>query len=169
MPLFTVLSFRTPKLAENLKIISKTPEKAHSGCSTSDSCMYVGPLKETTTHFSMFPNKDTPCCRENEGIQERSRDVPDVVDKKRDCFLICFVQNIRYLVVTSDVTTISNSQGNILQISCKTSLKKTSIAHMLCSANAWIGTHATFPVIPKRCCHFSVVQSFQFKITTHLT
>ena len=24
----------------------------------------------------------------------------------------------------------------------------------LCSANAWIGTHTTFPVIPKWCCHF---------------
>jgi len=39
---------------------------------------------------------------------------------------------------------------------------------LLCSANAWIGTHATFPVIPKWCCHFSVVQSFQFEFTTHL-
>ena len=35
----------------------------------------------------------------------------------------------------------------------------------LCSANAWIGTHATFLVILKWCCHFSVVQSFQlFKV-----
>ena len=49
--------------------------------------MYVRPLKETTTHLSMFPNKDTPCGRENEGIQERSRDVPDVVDKKETAFL----------------------------------------------------------------------------------
>ena len=40
---------------------------------------------------------------------------------------------------------------------------------LLCSANAWIGTHTTFLVIPKRCCLFSVVQSFQFEITTHLT
>ena len=39
----------------------------------------------------------------------------------------------------------------------------------LCSANAWIRTHATFPVIPKRCCCFSVVQSFQFEFATHLT
>ena len=44
------------------------------------------PLKETTTHLSMFPNKDTPCGRENEGTQERSRDVPDVVDKKETAF-----------------------------------------------------------------------------------
>ena len=59
----------------------------------------------------------------------RSGNVPDVVDKKRDCFLVCFVQNIRYLVGTSDITTISNDRGNTLQISCKTSLKKnTSIA-----------------------------------------
>ena len=40
---------------------------------------------------------------------------------------------------------------------------------LLCSANAWIGTHATFPVIPKQCCCFLVVQSFPFEFTTHLT
>ena len=79
-------------------------------------------------------------------LGERSCDVPDVVDKKRDCFLICFVQNIRYLVGMSGITTISNDRGNILQILCKTLLKKQV---SLCSANAWIGTHATFPVIPK--------------------
>ena len=43
---------------------------------------------------------------------------------KQDCFLVYFVQNVRYLVGTSDVTTISNDQGNILQILCKTLLKK---------------------------------------------
>ena len=43
---------------------------------------------------------------------------------KRDCFLVCFVQNIRCLVGTSEITTISNDRGNILQISCKTALKK---------------------------------------------
>ena len=48
--------------------------------------MYVRPLKETTTHLSMFPNKDMPCGRENEGTQERSRDVLDVVDKKETAF-----------------------------------------------------------------------------------
>ena len=48
--------------------------------------MYVRPLKETTTHLSMFPNKDTPWSWENEGIQERARDVLDVVDKKETAF-----------------------------------------------------------------------------------
>ena len=109
------------KLENNL---NKLLKKAHSACSTSDSCMYVEPQKETTTHLSMFPNKDTPCGRENEGTQERSHDIPNVVVKKRDCFLVCFVQNIRYLVGTSDITIISNDWGNILQILCKTSLKK---------------------------------------------
>ena len=141
--------------------------KKHSACSTSDSCMYIGPLKETTTHLSMFLNKDTPCGRENEGIQERSHDVLDVVDKKRDCVLVCFVQNIRYLVGTSDVTTISNDRGNILQISCKTLLEKTHeyccVVQMHGSEHMWM-----FPVIPKRCCHFAGVQSFQFEFTTHL-
>ena len=67
----------------------------------------------------MFPNKDTPWGWEKEVIQERSRDVPDAVDKK-DCFLLCFVQNIWYLGGTSDVTTILDDRVNILQISCKT-------------------------------------------------
>ena len=48
--------------------------------------MYVGPLKQTTAHLSMFPNKDTPCGWEKEGTQERSGDVPDVVDKKETAF-----------------------------------------------------------------------------------
>ena len=84
---------------------------------------------------------------------------------KRDCFLVCFVQNIRYLVGMSDVTTISNNQGNILQISCKTSLKKNEY-HCVVQMHGL--EHATFPVIPKRCCNFSVVQSFQFEFATHL-
>ena len=81
--------------------------------------------------------------------------------------LVWFVQNIRYLVGMWDVTTISNDRENILQILCKTSLKKKRVS--LCSANAWIRTHSMFPVIPKRCCRFSVVQSFQFEFATHLT
>ena len=67
----------------------------------------------------------------------------------------------------SNTITISNDWGNILQISCKTSLKKKRV--LLCSANGWIGTRTMFSAIPKRCCHFSVVQSFQFKFATHLT
>ena len=122
MPLFKVLSFRTPKSAENLKLISTNSWK-------SAQCMfYIRPLYwRRTTEGDIqhtFPNKDMPCGWENDGTQERSCDVPDVVDKKRDCFLVCFVQNIRYIVGTSDITTISNDPGNFLQISCKTSLKK---------------------------------------------
>ena len=45
-----------------------------------------------------------------------------LIKKRR--FRVCFVQNIRYLVGTSDVTTISNNREHFLQISCKTSLKK---------------------------------------------
>ena len=115
--------------------------------------------------FWCFRTK-TPCGQENEATQEKSCDVQDVVNKK-DCFLLCFVQNIWYLVGTSDITTISNDWGNILQILCKTSLEKKKRVS-LCSASAWIRTHATFLVILKRCCHFSVVQSFQSEFATHL-
>ena len=83
---FTVLSFRTSKSAENLKKSQQTPEKAHSAGSMSDHCTDVAPLKETTTHLSMFPNKDMPCGRENECTRERLRDVPDFVDKKETAF-----------------------------------------------------------------------------------
>ena len=54
---------------------------------TTVDCTDVAPLKETTTHLSVFANKDTPCGRNNEGTWERSRDVPDVVDKKETAFL----------------------------------------------------------------------------------
>ena len=40
--------------------------------------------------------------------------------KKETAFLFVYLQNIRYLGGTSDITTIINDQGNILQISRKT-------------------------------------------------
>ena len=84
------------KISRKLEnILNKLLKKHTVTCFTSDCGTYVRPLKDTTTHLLMFPNKDTPCGRENECIWERSRDVPDVVNKKRDCFLVCFVQNIR--------------------------------------------------------------------------
>ena len=83
---------------------------------------YIRPLKDTTTHLSVFLNKDMPCGWENDGTRERSRDVPDVVDKKETA--LSFVLYKILDVGTSDITTISNDPGNILQISCKTWLKK---------------------------------------------
>ena len=65
-------------------------------------------------------SSDMPCGRENEVIQERSRDVLDGVNKTR--LLSCLYKI--YFVGTSDVTTISNNQGNILQALCKTLLEK---------------------------------------------
>ena len=49
-------------------------------------CTYIGPLKETTTHLLVFPNKATPCGWENEGTQERSCAILDVVDQKETAF-----------------------------------------------------------------------------------
>ena len=86
--------------------------------------------------------------------QERSCDVADVVEK-RDCCLISFVKNIRYLVGTSDITTVSKDQGNILQTACRTLLKKKRV--LLYNGNVWFGAHVMFLVILKRCCRFSVV------------
>ena len=85
MPLFTVLSFQTPKLAENLKIFSINSWKSPQCMFYIRLMYYVRPLKNTTTHLSKFANKDTPCGQENEDIQERSCAVPDV-------------KNIRYFV-----------------------------------------------------------------------
>ena len=86
---------------------------------------------------------------------------------KRDCFLICFVKNIRCLVGMSYVTTISNNQGNILQTLCKTLLKKTWI--LLCSTNVWIKNPHNFSGDSEAMLLFFVCSSFQFKITTRLT
>ena len=124
MPLFTVLSFRTPKSVENLKIISINSWKStqcmfyirplYLHCTTEED--YNTPFGVSKQRHAMQPGKwmhsgkvtwCSGCCRE-----------------KKDCLLVCFVQNISYLVGTLDTTTISNDPGNILQISCKTSLKK---------------------------------------------
>ena len=78
------------KLENILNILNIPKKSAQRMFYIRFSCMYVRPLKETTTHLSMFPNKNMPCSQENEVIQERSRDLPNVVDKN-DCFLLCFV------------------------------------------------------------------------------
>ena len=78
-----------------------------------------------------------PCGRENEVIQERSRDVLDGVNKMR---LLSCLYKILYFVGTSAVTTISNNQGNILQTLCKTSLKKNEyccVVQMHGSEHTW--------------------------------
>ena len=86
---------------------------------------------------------------------------------KWEWFLVCFVQNIRYFVGTSYVTTVSNDWGNILDFMQNFAEKKREY----CCVVQMYGLEHTqcFWWFPKRCCHFSVVQSFQFEITTHLT
>ena len=124
MPLFTVLSFRTPKSVENLKIIWINSWK-------SAQCMFY--IRSLSLRRTTEGDYNTPF-----GVSKQSHAMwlgkwrhPGKVMchsgccwSKRDCFLICFVQNIRYLVGMLDITTISNNRGNILQILCKTSLKK---------------------------------------------
>ena len=56
-----------------------------------------------------------------------------ILSIKWDCFLICFVQNIRYIVGTSDVTTISND------LYCFTILGSTSIVIVY---TAWSNTYS---------------------------
>ena len=126
--------------------------------------MYIRPLKETTTHLSMFPNKDTPCGWENEGIQDVTCWTLSI--KKR---LLSPLFCTKYYISCKDVRCYNNIKwsGKYSSDFVQNFAEKKLV--LLCSANAWIGTRATFPVIPKRCCHFSVVQSFQFEITTHLT
>ena len=113
----------------------------------------------------MFPNKDTPCSQENECTRERSCDVPDVVDKKETAFSFVLYK----ILACRDVRYYNNFKrsGKYSSDFVQNFAGKKRVS--LCSANAWIGTHATFPVIPKRCCRFSVVQSFQFEFATHLT
>ena len=113
MPLFTVLSFRTPKSAENLNIFS---EKAHSVCSTSDCCVYVRPLKNTTTYLSM-------CGRGNEVTQGKVTWCAGCCQKMR-LFSGLFWKNIRYFAECQILQQCQTIGENILQISCKTLLKK---------------------------------------------
>ena len=76
VPLFTVLSFCTPKLVENLKLFSINSQKS-AQCMFYIRFMYVRQTTEedSNTPFSVYG-------QENKVIQERSCDMPDVVDKK---------------------------------------------------------------------------------------
>ena len=83
-------------------------------------------------HQTIEGDYNTPWC-----FRTKTRHAARRMKAFRKCHMMCwmllmkkrllsrlFVQNIRYLVGTSDVTTISKSRGNILQILCKTSLKQ---------------------------------------------
>ena len=50
--------------------LSKLLKKRTVHVLTSDHCTYVRPLKETTTHLSVFLNKDMPCSRENKALRK---------------------------------------------------------------------------------------------------
>ena len=107
-----------------------------------------------------------PCGQENEATQEKSCDVQDVVNKKR---LLSPLFCTKYLISCRDVGYYNNIKwsGKYSSDFVQKFAEKKWVSQ--CSANAWIRTHATFPVISKWCCCFSVVQSFQFKFATHLT
>ena len=106
MPLFTVLSFRTSKSAENLKIISTNSWKSGTQC-----MFYIRPLyrRRTTegdynTSFRCFRTKSWGgAMRPGKWIAFGKGHVTFrmLSISKRDCFLVCFVQNISYLVGTS--------------------------------------------------------------------
>ena len=137
----------------------------HSACSTSDSCTYVRPLKETTTHLSMFLNKDTPCGWENEVIQERSCDMPDVVNKMR---LLSRLFCTKYYMFCRDIRCYNNIKRSGKYASDFVQNFADFFLVMLCSANVCIGTHDVSND-PEAMLSFFVVQSFQVKFTTHLT
>ena len=118
--------------------------------------------------FRCFRTK-TPCGQENEGTQKRSHDVPDVVDKKETAFSFVLYKILDILYFGRDVGYYSNIKQSWKYSSDFVQNFAGKKRVLLCSANAWIGIHATFLVIPNQCCHFSVVQSFKFKFTTHPT
>ena len=132
---------------------------------TLDCCTYIGPLKETTTHLSMFPNKDTPCGQENEVIWKSHVTCRMLSIKKRLSPLFW----TKYLIPCMDVRCYNNIKrsGKYSSDFVQNFAEKKRV--LLCSANAWIRTHVTFPVIQKQCCRFLVVQSFQFEFTTYPT
>ena len=164
MPLFTALPFCTPKSVENLKIFSINSWKS------AQSMFYIRLmcLHQTT---EWYYNTPFDVSEQSHAMRLGEWSHSGKVTWRAGC---CWLNETAFLLVlykiyfvwTSDVTTVSNDKGNILQTLCKTSLKKTIL---LCCANAWIGTCAMFPVIPKWYCCFSVVQSFQFEITTYMT
>ena len=150
MPLFTVLLFHTPRLAENLKIFSINSWK-------SAQCMfYIRPLKNTTTYLSM-------CGRGNEVTQGKVTWCAGCCQKMR-LFSGLFWKNIRYFAECQILQQCQTIGEIFFRLCAKLCSKKRRV--LLCNANVWNRTHVMFPVILKQCWHFSVVQSFQCEVTT---
>ena len=64
----------------------------------------------------------------------------------------------------SDITTISNDWGKYSSDFMQNFAEKKEKKVSLCSANAWIGTHAMFPVIPKWCWFFFSFSKFSVRV-----
>ena len=123
MPLLTVFSFRTPRTAENLKIFSINSRKS-AQCMFYIRFMYVRQTIEGDYNTSWCFQTKTRHAAGRMKAFRKSHMTCWMLSIKKRLLSHLFVKNIRYLVGMSDVTTISNDQGNILQISCKTLLKQ---------------------------------------------
>ena len=111
----------------------------------------------------MFPNKDTPCGRENECTRERSCDVLDVVDKKETAFSFVLYKILDILEGRWILQQYQTIGEIFFRFRAKTSLKKNEY-HCVVQMHGlehtqrfrWFQSNA-------------VVQSFQFEFATHLT
>ena len=150
----------TPRFAENLKIFSINSWKsAHCMHYIRLMCLHQTTEEYYNIPFNVWPGQwshsgkvmwHAGCCR-------KTRWLSGLFWRRKK--IRCFSEH----QILQQCKTI----GEIFLDFVQNFSKKKKIRVLLCNANAWIGTHAMFPVIPKRCCRFSV-QSFQFKITTHL-
>ena len=167
MPLFIVLSFHTQKLAENLKIITINSWKS-TQCMFYIRFMYVRQTTEGdyNTPFRCFQTKTRHATGRMKAFSKGHVSCRMLSIKKR---LLSRLFCTKYYISYRDVRFYNNIKwagkysSDFMQNFAE---KKRRV--LLCSANTWIGTHATFPVILKQCCHFSVVHSFQFEFATHL-
>ena len=106
MPVFTVLSFRTPKSAENLKINS-WKSAVHVLHQTTVPALDHWRRRQHT--FRCFRTKTRHAAGKMKALRKGHVTFRMLSIRKR--LLSHFVQNIRYLVGMSDITTISNNRG----------------------------------------------------------
>ena len=145
------------QIGGNLKIFSINSWKSTQCiCSKSDWCVYIRPLKNTTTYLSM-------CGRGNEVTQGKVTWCAGCCQKMR-LFSGLFWKNIRYFAECQILRQCQTIGEIFFRLCAKLCSKKRRV--LLCNANVWNRTHVMFPVILKQCWHFSVVQSFQCEVTT---
>ena len=111
---FHGISYLPPRVAENLKAFSINFWKSAKCMSYIRFMLYVRPLKILQCAFRCLQTNICHTARKSVG-QEVLHDMLDVVEEC-DCFLICFLKNIRYFVKHQLLQQYLNDQKMFLKL-----------------------------------------------------